>query len=45
VTGCQYSGKFEGSVLVIFAVGTTVIIQKEALCVPGDAMDQAVTGV
>lgn len=29
--------------LVTVAVGTTVTIQKEALCVPGNAMGQAVT--
>jgi hypothetical protein len=43
VTSCQYSSNFEGSVLVPVAVGTTDTIQKEALCVSGDAMDQAVT--
>ena len=42
MTSCRYSSNFEGSVLVTVAVGTTVIIQTEALCVPGDAMDQAV---
>ena len=43
MTSCQYSSNFEGSVFVPVAVGTTVAIRKEALCVPGDAMDQAVT--
>jgi len=31
--------------LVTAAVGTTITIQKEALCVCGNAMDQVVTGV
>jgi len=43
VTSCQYSSTFKGSMLVTVAVGTTVTIQKETLCVPGNAMDQAIT--
>jgi hypothetical protein len=31
--------------LVTVAVGMTIVIQKEAMCVPGHAMDQTVTGI
>jgi len=45
VTSCQYSSNFEDSMLVTVVVATTVIVHKETLCVPGNAMDQAVTGL